>query len=299
MLWIILSISAYFLFAVVSVIDETLLSSRTIKPKLYAFYAGLLSTIVLFLLFFDSTIPNFRYLLIALLSGILWLSAIISLYESLRRYELSRVISSVGAFLPLFTLFFTFLYTRSFDFSFLRIASFVLLVSGGVLIVFEKNKKITKQSLGLTVLTALLFGLSFFTAKIFYLQHSFITGLIWIRVGWIVSALFLLFFTDVRKSVFKKRISKKIKFIPWFFTGQITGAMAGVLQNLAIYFAPLMYLSFVNALEGIKYVFTLLIVLILAHFIPKISYEKLSKAIVVQKTVAVIFIILGLILLSL
>ncbi len=299
MFWVILAISAYFLFAVVSVIDETLLSSRTIKPKLYAFYSGILSTVVLFLLFFDSTIPDLKYFLLALLSGILWLCAIIGLYESLKRYELSRVVSAIGAFLPLFTLGLSFLYTGTLNLSFLKIASFVLLVLGGVLIVFEKNKKITTQSLKLTIFTALLFALSFFTAKIFYLKYSFITGLVWIRVGWIISALFLLFFPDVRRNVFKKKKTERIRFVPWFFAGQATGAAAGILQNLAIYFAPLMYLSFVNALEGIKYVFTLFLVLLLARFIPKISYEKLSRAAVIQKAVAVMFIIIGLILLSL
>ena len=104
MLWIIVSIIAYFLFAIVSLIDEILLSDRIIKPKVYAFYAGILSSLVLFLLFFDSTIPSLSYILIALISGILWMLAIISFFESLKRYELSRVVPAIGAFLPVFTL---------------------------------------------------------------------------------------------------------------------------------------------------------------------------------------------------
>jgi len=304
MLWIIVSIIAYFLFAVVSLIDETLLSDRIIKPKVYAFYGGILSSLVLFLLFFDSTIPSLSYILIALTSGILWMIAVISYFECLKKYELSRVVPAIGAFLPVFTLGLSYLfsYFAGIDFAsfnLLKIIAFVLLVLGGILIVLEKNKKTSKGSLKLIILTALLFALSFFTAKIFYLNYSFISGLIWIRVGWIISAFALLIFPDVRKNIFKKRKTKKLNFSKLFFSAQIIGALAGILQNLAIYLAPIIYLSFVNALEGIKYVFVLIFVLILARFYPRFSFEKFTRQIIIQKLGAVVLIILGLILLSL
>jgi len=284
-----------------SLIDETLLSDRAIKPKVYAFYAGILSSLVLFLLFFDSTIPSLPYLIIALISGALWMTALIGFFESLKRYELSRVVPAIGAFLPVFTLGLSYLYKGSdfTGFSILKIISFILLLFGGVLIVLEKNKKISRQSLKLTALTALLFALSFFTAKIFYLNYSFISGLIWIRFGWILSAIALLIFPDVRKNIFKKRKNKKINFLKLFFSAQIIGVMAGVLQNFAIYLAPIIYLSFVNALEGIKYVFVLIFVLILARFYPRFSFEKITRKIIIQKAFAVILIIAGLILLTL
>jgi len=301
MLWLTISIISYFLFAIVSLIDETLLSDRAIKPKVYAFYAGILSSLVLFLLFFDSTIPSLPYLIIALISGALWMTALIGFFESLKRYELSRVVPAIGAFLPVFTLGLSYLYKGSdfTGFSILKIISFILLLFGGVLIVLEKNKKISRQSLKLTALTALLFALSFFTAKIFYLNYSFISGLIWIRFGWILSAIALLIFPDVRKNIFKKRKNKKINFLKLFFSAQIIGVMAGVLQNFAIYLAPIIYLSFVNALEGIKYVFVLIFVLILARFYPRFSFEKITRKIIIQKAFAVILIIAGLILLTL
>jgi len=304
MLWIIISIIAYFLFAVVSLIDEILLSDRIIKPKLYAFYAGILSSLVLFLLFFDSTIPSPSYLFVAFISGILWMVALICYFESLKRYEVSRVVPAIGAFLPIFTLGLSYIFScfTGIDFAsfnLLKIIAFIALVLGGVLIIFEKNKKISRESLKLTILTSLLFALSFFTAKIFYLNYSFISGLIWIRLGWIISAIFLLVFPDVRKNIFKKRKHKKLNFLKLFFSGQTLGALAGVLQNWAIYLAPIIYLSFVNALEGIKYVFILIFVLIFAHFYPKLSFEKLTKKIVIQKALAVILIIIGLILLTL
>ena len=304
MLWIIISIIAYFLFAVVSLIDEILLSDRIIKPKLYAFYAGILSSLVLFLLFFDSTIPSLSYFLIAFTSGILWMIAVISYFECLKRYEVSRVVPAIGAFLPIFTLGLSYLfsYFSGIDFTsfnLLKIIAFVALVSGGILIVLEKNKKISKQSLKLTTFTALLLSLSFFTAKIFYLNYSFISGLIWIRLGWIIGAIFLLVFPDVRSNIFKKRKTKKFSFLKLFFSGQTIGALAGILQNWAIYLAPIIYLSFVNALEGIKYVFVLIFVLIFARFYPKLSFEKFTKRIVVQKVLAIILIITGLVLLTL
>ena len=57
-------------------------------------------------------------------------------------------------------------------------------------------------------------------------------------------------------------------------------------------------ITLVNALEGVKYVFLLLMVLMLSKLMPKILKEEISSFVLGQKMVAIFFIIIGIIIIS-
>ena len=71
------------------------------------------------------------------------------------------------------------------------------------------------------------------------------------------------------------------------------------MQNLAIALVGLAFLPFLNALQGVQYIFLFLIIIFLAKKFPKISEEKLTKKIILQKVISIILIGLGLAILSL
>jgi len=310
MLWIIFTVLAYFLLSIVALIDEILLTGRLIKPKIYAFYVGLLGILVLFLIPFGFELPNPFIASLAILSGGLWIFALLSLYEALRRYEISRVIPAIGGILPIFTLGFTYLFSwqrgGSLEgLSYIKIVSFLLLILGSILITWKGKEIINKKSLGLSILTAFLFALSFATTKIVFLEQSFISGFIWLRLGGVFVALLFIFFKEIREELFEKiKIKKKKalfenpKLAIVFLINQIIGAGAGILQSLAIYLAPIMYLAFINAMEGIRYVFILIFIIILSSKFPKILSEKMTKPILLKKISAILLIITGIIMLS-
>lgn len=308
--WIVFAILAYFLLSVVALIDEIILTGQLIKPKVYAFYVGILGIFVLVLIPFGFEMPNLFIAGLAILSGGLWIFALLSLYEALRRYEISRVIPAVGGILPIFTLGFSYLFAWQqgnplVGLSYLKIISFLLLILGSILITWKGKEVINKKSLGLSVLTALLFAISFTTAKIVFLEQPFISGFIWLRFGGIFVALLFIFFKEVREELFEKiKIKKKKalfenpKLVVLFLLNQIIGAGAGVLQSLAIYLAPMMYLAFINAMEGIRYVFILIFVIVLSSKFPKVLSEKITKKILLKKVLAILLIIIGLIILA-
>lgn len=310
MLWIIFAVIAYFLLAISSIIDDFLLTKSLAKPKVYAFYAGILGIFAFVLApFFGFVMPDIITLLIALLSGVFWFFALLGLYESLRLFEASRVIPAIGGILPVFTLVFSYIFALQSNeaitpLGFGKILAFIFLIIGSILISLEKNSRITKKNFVLSGLTALLFALSFFTAKLVYISQPFISGLIWIKVGGFLIALLFLSSKEVRENIFKKKAKrvlssfKKPKVVLLFLSNQLIGTGAGILQNLAIFLAPISYLAFINAIEGIRYVFLLILTIILSYSFPRFLSDKVSKQVVFQKIFAILFIIAGLILLT-
>ncbi|MCX6738005.1 MAG: GRP family sugar transporter [Candidatus Parcubacteria bacterium] len=309
MLWIIFAIIAYFLLAISAVIDDFLLTGPLAKPKLYAFYVSILGIFVFVLAPFGFVLPDTITLLIALLSGALWFFGLLGLFESLRLFEASRVIPAIGGILPIFTLIFSYIFALQSretitSLSAGKILAFVFLITGSVLISLEKNNRITKKSFILSGLTALLFALSFFTTKLVYISQPFISGLIWIKVGGFLVALLFLFSKEIRKEIFKKRQKKtlsphkKPRVILLFLFNQLIGVGSGILQNLAIFLAPISYLAFINAAEGVRYVFLLILTVLLSYKFPRFLSDKISKQVVFQKAFAILFIITGLILLT-
>ncbi len=311
MLWIIFSISGYFLAAISGVIDKILLSGPIPKPKVYAFYIGVLGTIVgLILIPFGFQIPEIPIILLAALSGMLWFPAVIGLFEGLKKYEASRIIPATGALVPCFVLAFNYIFSKFANepissLSKTKLLAFFLLILGSFLIGYERKKKITKESLKIAIVSAILFALSFVCVKYVFLSQPFISGFIWTRLGTFLGTVVLFFTKDVKEELFSKLRKKaaqrplfrRKKVAILFLLNQAIGGLSGLFQILAIYFSPKAYLPFVNALEGTKYVFLFLFTLILSFKFPKILFEETKKEVILQKAFAILLIVAGLFLL--
>jgi hypothetical protein len=76
------------------------------------------------------------------------------------------------------------------------------------------------------------------------------------------------------------------------------GALANILQNWAIALSPLVYVSLINALQGIQYAFLLIFTVFISLKFPKILKEEIKSQILIQKIFAIFLIIIGLAILS-
>lgn len=287
-LWLIIIILAYFLFALVSLADKYILIGPP-QAKTYAFYVGILGALVLLLIpFVGFSVPGLLEILFCLLAGALFIFSLLGLYQGLEHFEASRVIPAIGGFLPVFTLILTYFFSGELG----KISAFIPLVLGSVLISIEPGQKVSFGSLKISVITAFLFSLTFVLSKYVYTMQPFWNGFIWIRIGAFVTALFFIFTKEIRKEILKKQFlfDKKTRTI--FLTNQAVGGGAFVLQNWAISLAPLVYLSVINALQGIQYVFLFLLALLFLK-------EGLSKKIIAQKFFAILLIGIGLVILTL
>jgi len=66
--------------------------------------------------------------------------------------------------------------------------------------------------------------------------------------------------------------------------------LGAVLQNWAVALAPLIYLAFINALQGVQYVFLLIFTAFLSLKLPQILKEEISRKIISQKIIAILLI---------
>jgi drug/metabolite transporter (DMT)-like permease len=293
MLWIIITIFSYFLLALTALGDKYLLSGKP-EPKSYNFFINLPGVLLLLLIPFVGFVrPDFRQTILSLLAGGLSVFAGYFLYVALERFEASRVIPAIGGILPLFTLGIIYVSTGKAPGPESLIA-FFLLVLGSVLISFEKGKEISLASFSFSAMAAFLFALSFVFIKNLYLELPFWTTLILTRLGAFLVSLVFLFSKETRKEIFQENsIFQKNTGIVFVATQGI-GTAASLLQNWAIFLAPLGFLAFINALEGTRYVFLLFLSVLISMRFPRILKEQVSKQAVFQKAIAILVIVIGL-----
>lgn len=302
MTWLIVAITAYFILAIVSLVDKYLLVGPIPNPKIYTFYVGILGVLVLFLVpFVGFSVPQPSQIILSLLAGAIFIYGLFWFYKALRDFEASRVIPAIGGILPLFTLGLVYIFSAGKEtLGYVEFFAFILLILGSILITYERSKKISLQSFQISTIAAFFLALSFVLTKYVYLAQPFWSGFIWIRIGGFLMAIFFfLLFKEIREEIFKEKISFKKKTIGIFLSNQAMGAGAGILQNWAIFLVPLVYVAIINALQGIQYVFLLVFVIFLSLKFPQILKEEISKKILFQKITAILVISAGLFLLSL
>ena len=300
MLWLVITISAYLILAVVFLVDKYLLVGPIPNPKLYAFYIGVLGIAVLvFIPFIAFYPPTFWEAFLSFVSGASFIYAIFWFFKGLRIFEPSRIVPAIGGVLPIFTFLLIFLFSRGKEtLDLFGLLSFLLLIAGTVLITYEKSKRISSKSLKISLIAAFFFALSFVSAKYVYMASPFLVGLVWIRGAGALAALFFLLNKEVREGLFRQKIGLERRTVVIFLSSQAGGAGANILQNWAIALAPLACVAVINALQGVQYVFLLAFAALISFKFPQILKEEVSREVLLQKIVAILLIGGGLAMLS-
>lgn len=303
MLWLIVAILSYLILAAVSLIDKWLLIGPIPSPKTYVFYIGLLQASALLIIPFTGiVIPDYFQLFLALASGFFFVCGLFWFFKGLQFFESSRIVPAVGGILPIFSLLFIIIFSGGREMlSLSDFSAFLLLISGSVLLTYEKSKKFSLASIKISAAAAILLALSFVSAKYVYLGQPFWSGFVLMKMGSFLAGIFffLLFGREILAEVFKKKeaVARK-KTTVVFFLNQGAGAGANILQNWAIALAPLSCLAFINALQGVQYAFLLVLAALFSWKFPKILKEEISKEIILQKIAAILLIGGGLFILA-
>jgi len=288
MSWLIIVIIAHLFYALVFLIDKYIISRPLPHPVVYAFYVGVLSIFVWVLIPFGFSFPTGYNIIFILLSGVASVAGCILFYQALNLGEVSKIVPFTGSFVAIFILILSTLFIGE-HLTIQQLFAFVLLVLGSLVISYKK-KEIFQKPFGLALLSAIFFAGFWVITKHIFSVTSFINGLIWIRTGAAIIALFLLVPRKNRRLIFKETEEAKPKTIGFFGLGRVLSIVAAFFMYLAVFLGSV---TLSNSLQGLQYAFVFVLALLFFRKIPSLR-EEFSREILARKIVAIILISAGL-----
>ncbi len=292
--WLAVIILAYFFFSLASLGDKLVLARKP-NPVVYTFYVGAFSVLLFLIIpFINFGLPASKTMVWIILEALVYILGLYMMYSAVKKFDVSKVITTIGATQPVFIFALTWLFWGPQIMSKTNILAFAILLLGSIIISIEKSIKLTADYLKITILASLMFSLDYIFSKFVFLDLQFVQGFLWMRIFIFLFAMLLLLSPKNRKEIFEKKNISDIKTNLIFFCTQSAGGTANILQSLAIFLAPVAFLPIVNSLRGVQYVFLFLMTLFLSYFVPKILKEEISKAVIIQKIVSILLIASGL-----
>ncbi len=297
LLWLSIAIISYLFFGLASLGDKLVLN-RSPNPKLYTFYVGALSSLAVLLIpFVGFHIPDAVSFFWIAMTSLVTIAGLYVLYCAVAKFEVSRVVPIIGAVQPILVLLFSWFFWGLNALTANNIIAFLVLLISSVIISFEKRLNLNRKLLIYSVAASFLVALGLIFIKMVFLRLDFLEGIIWIGICNLLLVLMFFFNTGFRQNFFIKKTAFNGKTLLLVLLTQSAGAVAGLLQNFAIFLAPISGLAIINALRGVQYVFLFAIALLFSFFYPRVLKEEITKKIIIQKAVAILLIVLGLIIL--
>lgn len=309
MFWLFAAVSAYFINAGVYVADKFLLSKKIHSSITYAFYVGIWSIFNFVILFFEPWTPNFREFSLDLLAGLLFLVTLVFWYKALHQSEATRVVPIVGALVPIFSFVLSFIFLDEI-LSERQFLAFLILINGGILISVKRTKfyavkDVWKRFRGVfgdvlggihaqyrpsqrlilnSVVSAFFFAAYYVLIKYIYSSQPFIGGFVWSRMGTFVGVILILFVPSWRKLImeYRQKGTGTPKNLFFFLLIRLLAAIAFIMLNWAISKGSI---ALINSLQGVQYVFLILLVIFLSARFPKILNEELGGGVILQKII--------------
>jgi len=298
MYWLTVAILAYLFFGFASLCDKLVLSGTARKaprPKAYTFYVGVFGLLVILLIpFVKFSLPGAMGFAWIILDALVHVAGLYAMYVALGRFDVSKVIATIGATQPIFIFILTWIFWGPQTMSGADVLAFILLIVGSVIISIGKTAEVTADFIKITIFSSLMFSFDYVFLKFVFINQAFLPGVIWIGIFIFLAASTLLLKKSSRKEIFEKQMIENKKTQAVFLGAQVFGGGGNFLQSFAIALSPVAFLAVVNSLRGIQYVFLFLMTLFISFFLPKLLKEELSGKIIFQKTISIVFIAIGL-----
>lgn len=310
MAWIVLAAVAQFVNAVVAILDKYIVTDEKVLPRpfVYAFYSCLITGgwILVYLLAFVPGLsglgvpslgnvesPSIQVVGMSFLAAYTFFMALISMYDSLKSADASDVMPVIGAISAIGSFGMTYLFlggglSPTFIWGIALLSIGTMLVSQGR---FSSNVIIH------TVHSGLFFALHYITMKGLFLETSFDDGFFWSRIGFVAFALSLLlvpaYWEKIKEQT--KHTTRK--------AGEIVllnKILAGIAAFMLLKATDIGEVSVVQATDGLKFVFILLLSILVGRFIPISAGENVhDRQTILRKSLYVAIISIGFVLLFL
>ncbi|MEX0913298.1 MAG: hypothetical protein WDZ56_02075 [Candidatus Paceibacterota bacterium] len=284
MSWIFLAAGAQLINAVVAMVDKYLVTDekRIPRPFVYAFYTSLVTAfwLVIYPLgyipglsglgipsFSNIKMPTLEVMALAFFSAYTFFIAIVSLYGTLKRADTSDVMPVVGAVSAIVTfglsyLFLSAQHSPNFIWGILLLATGTFMVSH---LRFNTNIALAAFHSGL------FFALHYISMKGMFIATNFDDAFFWSRIALVLFALSWLLvpnYLELIKS--QNKVTSKNTGLLIFGTK----LLAGVAAFMILKATDLGDVAVVQALDGLKFVFILLIGVLVGRWLPASAGES-------------------------
>jgi len=297
--WLYLVIFSNFLFAIVFALDKVLVK-KIVSPLKYALIIGAFEGLAVILIpFVDFVLPQSSIIFLAFLSAFCLGAGLYFYFKALLKNEASWVAPLLfGVLMPVATYIFSRIFLNEALTPFQAFA-FILLLAGGFVISFSRQHK--TSSIFYLIVSAIFISLGYVFLKIVFNNANFISGYILTRLGGFLTAIIVYFVVYGRGLKFKRFSETGIRFekIKVFIWSSLSGIfvlkqfLAFVANIILLYAVSVGNLTLVNGLGGIRYAFLLILTVFMAKKWPNLMDEKLSFWMILKKSIAVLLIILG------
>lgn len=277
------TLTAYFFNALSVLTNKFLLNKAVPDPLVYIFYISLVSLLAVLALPFTNR-PNLEVFALSSLSTLLWTFGAYFMFKALKLGQVSRVIPTIGALIPLILLIFA---SQTQAISVPQSLAVLILVLGMIFLTLsDLGGELNFREIILEILSATFFALSYILLREAYLKLDFFSVLVWSRLILLPLGALILILPSLRRKIITSS-GPKINFLSptglIFLGGQISGAISELLLLFSISLANP---ALVNSLQGTQYVFLLIF-----------AAEKHPPKILLSKIAGIILIGLGLYLL--
>ncbi len=286
MLWIVFTLVAMLLWSAVNILDKYIIGHELRDPILVTTIFGFsISLLFIFLgLFTGAIIIPVKYMLLSMLGGLVYATAIIFYYSAMKKIEVSRIVPIIATEPLIIAIVAFFLFGES-----LKLIQYIgigLIVFGAILITHKKygDKVNMHKFYAMAFLCTLLFGLRNILIKYVTIGVDFWPMLFWLGVGMFIAPLILLFFhhPHIREQAKK---------------GVLHLCLTALLSGLALIFftkaISIGSVSLASALLATKPMLVFFIATFLSFFHPDIIVEKHTKKVLLKKMTAVALIVAG------
>jgi drug/metabolite transporter (DMT)-like permease len=315
--WLPVAIASYLLLSINGSVDRAIVHQEKTKPIVISFWVAIFSVATAGLVIigflpvpfadaFSFEFASAGITALAILAGTMTQAGLLFMYRSLEKGEATRVLSTMGALIPItsFVTAYIFLDERLES---LAVVGFVFLIVATIVLTINPSKKKKSQNkawITNTIIAALILGTQSIIAKYVFDNYHFISAFALTGVGaGVYVAIISLLSKNVRneiaaalgKKTKSKKKTKRSNQVSFIFANSILGGVAVILLNYAI---SLGSPTLVNALRGVQYAGIFAIALLLANKYPKLLDEDLSAKSIRLKLSGIVLIIIGVILLA-
>lgn len=296
-MWFILALLGYFFLAVVFILDKLILTKSVSKPMVYTFYSTIFMFGALLAWPFGVRLLAGSDWLVALISGVTFGLAIMTLFIAVKEGEASHINPFNGAIITIATYGLASLFLDE-GLSSGQLTGMMILIVASFILSFEKSLKHRGWHIGFAwaVLSGILFGISHVSAKYLYEIYPFLTSFVWTRATTGLVGLAILLLPSVPRALLMKKELQQAKtaarrhVLALVIATKVLAILAVILIQYAIAVGSV---SLVTAMSGAQFALMFGLIYALTKLWPKIFREYFTKGELTAQTIGIALVVVG------